>query len=603
MMIYDDLTSLDDSDGPYIRLLTLFPELPIRCQLTTYPLNNAPEYEALSYVWGQQTKRQFVVCNNSDIAITLNLADALLRLRDPDSPKLLWVDSICINQRNVMERIQQVLIMRNIYERAKRVAVFLGPLDKDGAILSSLLPRLASEIAQSDGRSPKLGRFEFWALMNVLNQPWWNRIWVVQEVLVGREVVVWVGKECVPWSTLIEAFYFVAQVTPTSSPHTVDGFSLKTHKHMMNLVNITEMRKEMDASRSDATPITSCEQKFSLLGLLQEFRGFDATDPRDKVYGLLGLASTLMPDLNIMPDYRKSLQECYSDTALSIIGQNKNLDIFSSPSKLFNTSDSLPSWVPTWINHTHRDKQTPYNRFQTFYSGLSENQSWFSASDHSKMLYPIPLNEQKLYLSGVIVDRIQELTDEHPFMRTSVDRDAVPNLLPFLMEQLKLLFGGFYDLGSMMDVSYQWKQMIDESSAYEDTNFIFFWIMTGGASVEDLERTYRIFMRKWWRFYVSWIMIKKFRLWWMSRISTHVYRWLLVVCWYLLRVKWPVPVDVISYRLGRTKSGRVALVPVLTEVGDELALLAGGNLVYIVRRKGSSWQFIGHSLVPGMMMG
>jgi hypothetical protein len=496
------------------------------------------------------------------------------------------------------------MIMRNIYEKATRVVVYLGRLEKFGAFLPSLLPRLAGKVQQNqspdlDIQPPKVGNFEFWALMDLLDQPWWNRIWVIQEVLVARDVVVWIGEEYVSWSILVNAIFAVAQLSPVTLPHTKHGFMLKMHKHMSNLISIEEIRQQLNYPRSDITTIERHKKDFeySLLKLLVNFRGSNSTDPRDKVYGLLGLATALMPNPGIEPDYGKSLEECYVDTALAIINQQRDLDIFDIPSRFFNISKSLPSWVPTWIRH-----ESPFERV-TFRTGLSDGQWWFSASAGTKFLDQKSLHNQKLLLSGIVADRIQQLADEMPSYRNPIrDRDE-PSLLKLVLQSIITLLGVIYDVGAVMDVTYQWKQMAELPNRYENSNQIFVWIMICGSFVDSPENTYRHFMKEWWRFYVSWAIIRRLRIYLLRKLFPNAYRWALAGCWYIFRVKWPGPTDILDYRLGRTVNGRLALVPAFTKAGDEVALLAGGRMPYIVRWKHSHWQFIGHCFVPDMMSG
>ena len=84
-------------------------------------------YEALSYTWGAASEGRSIVLNGScTLPITDNLFRALRRLRWPLKWRLLWVDAICINEEDVRERSAQIAIMREIYQRAKAVIVWLG---------------------------------------------------------------------------------------------------------------------------------------------------------------------------------------------------------------------------------------------------------------------------------------------------------------------------------------------------------------------------------------------------------------------------------------------------------------------------------------------
>ena len=130
--LYEDISALPED--PHIRLLTLLPavglESPVQCKLSTYRLKSATDYTALSYVWGQVTK-EYIECDGVRLDVTDNQMSALRHIRDEEQAKLLWVDSICIDQgnseRQTRERKSQVQMMGDIYESASRVIVWLGP--------------------------------------------------------------------------------------------------------------------------------------------------------------------------------------------------------------------------------------------------------------------------------------------------------------------------------------------------------------------------------------------------------------------------------------------------------------------------------------------
>lgn len=143
------------SDGVYsVRLLTLLPGengSPICCKLRN-TLIEAPEntvakkfhrvsrlaqswfkpdrmstsYEALSWVWGDLKIRKEITVNGQKLEVTTSLMAALEHLRDVSDPRELWVDAICINQRDLEERNQQIQIMEHIYSFASTVLVWLG---------------------------------------------------------------------------------------------------------------------------------------------------------------------------------------------------------------------------------------------------------------------------------------------------------------------------------------------------------------------------------------------------------------------------------------------------------------------------------------------
>jgi hypothetical protein len=119
------------------RLISLAPSAKsnaeIRCTISVTDLDSLRgkgSYEALSYVWGSPTGTIPIICNNKEHLVTPNLYDALRCLRRPFSPRVLWIDAICIDQRaddsSTRERNSQVQMMGEIFREARRVVVWLG---------------------------------------------------------------------------------------------------------------------------------------------------------------------------------------------------------------------------------------------------------------------------------------------------------------------------------------------------------------------------------------------------------------------------------------------------------------------------------------------
>jgi hypothetical protein len=117
-------------NGLEIRLVFLGPGDrgdPLRCVIRHVNLQDCPHYAAVSYTWatedGDDAKSGRVYCDDAVIPITANCEAALRRLRSSSTVRVLWVDSICINQANVKERNHQVGVMDKIYKNAFEVQI------------------------------------------------------------------------------------------------------------------------------------------------------------------------------------------------------------------------------------------------------------------------------------------------------------------------------------------------------------------------------------------------------------------------------------------------------------------------------------------------
>jgi hypothetical protein len=197
----------------HIRLLRLLPggsRDAIRCELIEASLEALPEYEAISYVWGpsESQEREAIVCDGHKMYITTSLAQPLHRLRYLDMPRLLWADGLCINQHNLSERGSQVQIMGDIFARASRVIIWLGPDTKDQGVKKAMevIRYVHSKVHQKipetgsgrrvvlESSDPTIANLEMhmnrqsvsksWmALASLFDRPWWRRIWWVRSKL------------------------------------------------------------------------------------------------------------------------------------------------------------------------------------------------------------------------------------------------------------------------------------------------------------------------------------------------------------------------------------------------------------------------------------
>ena len=126
-------TPLSGTDA--IRILEIepssAPNVPITCNIKHVQLDETVTYDALSYSWGMNGSGDASPCRAILIggrrkAITRNLYEALLRVRDPVTTKTMCIDAVCIDQKDKLERSLQVKKMDRIYAAAKQVIIWLG---------------------------------------------------------------------------------------------------------------------------------------------------------------------------------------------------------------------------------------------------------------------------------------------------------------------------------------------------------------------------------------------------------------------------------------------------------------------------------------------
>ncbi|OJD40510.1 het domain protein [Diplodia corticola] len=116
----------------HIRLVHILPsqrrDAPVACRISVHPEERCPEYEALSYTWGDlQDGTQTITVDGLPFVVRSNLWLFLIQLRDPYITRVVWTDALCINQDDIDERNHQVGLMSCIYRSATRTLIWLGP--------------------------------------------------------------------------------------------------------------------------------------------------------------------------------------------------------------------------------------------------------------------------------------------------------------------------------------------------------------------------------------------------------------------------------------------------------------------------------------------
>jgi hypothetical protein len=306
-------------------------------------------------------KKKPVVIEGHQFPVTENLESALRRLRnfkDPSakassgvSRSFWWIDAICINQEDVLERNQQVNLMTRIYKKAAGVHIWLG----EQADNSEIAFQVARQIADKTPRGPGHPEIVYpettaeqrdmyrKAVAKLCARPWWERVWVRQEVAVANEATVHCGNESCSFHALTltldilnkidEELGFKAIQEPIPNPKS-DTDVLRTTAYRRAWI-LTYYR-----SNQGQGPTAAYQD---LRTLILHTRSCQATDARDKVFSMLGLAD---PDFwGLKADYRLSITETFIAAARCLITKKQSLDILSgcqNPER----RNGLPSWAP-----------------------------------------------------------------------------------------------------------------------------------------------------------------------------------------------------------------------------------------------------------------
>lgn len=343
------------------RLVILHPgtfEQDIVCDLLVTDLQAGYRYEALSYCWGDPQQTEAIFLEGVEFNATVNLVAALRYLRNETTSRTLWVDGLCINQKDLLERSMQVKRMIEIYRRATRTLAWLGVPATSMSGVRDFLTRVTCSIqtptepagyelreaADTDAAMTAFGLVE---------APWFCRIWVVQEVAVAREVTIVCGDVSFPWEIFINGLSAVGN--SESACHTI-RIRNRWHESTTKLATFCReyIHDAIFQRHFQQTPLAD-----RLLSLLLASNGHQASDLRDHIFALLGLAGSnaqLAQHRDLEVDYSRSVGEVLKRVAIFLF--EKTSDPFILYGAGVVSADSqlqlgLPSWVPTWQGTTH----------------------------------------------------------------------------------------------------------------------------------------------------------------------------------------------------------------------------------------------------------
>ncbi|TPX18042.1 uncharacterized protein E0L32_011861 [Thyridium curvatum] len=429
-------------------------KIPISCDLYHAFRDEDPQYETLSYTWGDPSETATIIVDGQSRQVTVNLRDALRHIRRKSQDVHLWIDALCINQSDTEEKGHQVGQMRDIYGEASNTIVWLGTasdgsettieeLNRTGRMLKEsgirgkliALARLSSnqnteyaelekEINNDLADLISAAMLDIPKVIDMANglralslRPYWNRVWIIQEYVVSRNIDIRCGGQVVPF----DHFHGCLLYLPFLTINVVQ----RLHRHIVSIMetqDVTELAGQfMTLCNNQINPQTNsisgmrlrfgdhgeAAQGMILIRLLAKVHiGLRscATQDRDRIFALLGLASDATL-LEITPDYSPDTTsaDIYTTTARKII-DGGNIDILSLAQHREHRED-IPSWVPDWSKEILRPcGQLPWD--SSF--DVSAGATLLSFSSDSQM----PISHDEIRLCGYILDSVDRLAPE-----------------------------------------------------------------------------------------------------------------------------------------------------------------------------------------------
>src|SRR3569833_1008114 len=429
-----------------IRMLTLLPadsnEDAISCLFSKVDLDEKPEYKAISYCWGQMDRHVSITVNNTALGIPENLGVALRYIRASWAPVTLWVDAVCINQDDEKEKEVQIPLMGRLYssaeaticwivsspvpEEAMKVGIYLAFLSCPDAMPVGLRERIlnfggdAHTATRADNEvnsmvmAQSLEAMIFTVLLLLEQLDYWSRTWIVQEILLSKKIILQGAlpgkKGCLSWDALRRHIF---RETDDRTGLTFDNNSV-TFEVQGKAIQFTSAppRKFMRlAEMRDAWQRGDPQSRDMLSIMVSNFRK-ESPDPRDKIWGFLGLAGDGGQRLTTV-DLSLSVTDVFSSWACAFITEHKSLRVLqhagigdSPRPRGANRQHNAPSWVPRWdIGKERNDSSHPYS------PSLDHHGLIFNASIARQAECFLPIGKDVLFVRGVWIDRVSGMKD------------------------------------------------------------------------------------------------------------------------------------------------------------------------------------------------
>ena len=566
---------------------------PVVCAVHPASEIDHPSYEALSYRCGDQSIRRSILLSGNEDTVGVNLYTALAGLRDPKVRRILWVDELCINQRDPVERREQVAMMGDIYSNAQRVLVWLGDSDDSTIYAFDTLRKLhaffhtdplrwlwirtirGGKVLEMVDRDAFLQDRDWRPLIKLLSNQYFTRTWIVQEIARSRDIMVVCGKDTMRWSTFISTIKDMVGfeiVSLISTPRTQLAIS--------HLYSIWELHRAYQSKGSAHYP---------LVELYKATSTFECGDLRDRIFGIWSMAKDVNPnDQSFRPDYTLDPVEVSMRFAERLIMKQKNLAhlSWSHVSHFSDGSDDssrLPSWVP---DNTGRGKTTSLS--QAYYG---------SASGDSEIQASIDASNGTLRILGRRVCAIQQ-TARTPAEVTSarnktktIDRPASEASDDPVL-QIEAASNWISEARSLS------KSWLDEISLNRTMTCASNYMQNGLSLLH----------------YVSLFQLTRE----LKKETQHsegekseqlIYSKLLIKHWTtsgqgIRRAARAIQIYSKGRRLAVTSRGGFACVPEQSQVGDVVCVLYGGRVPYVLRPlKDGGYRILGGAYVDGMMYG
>ena len=264
----------------------------VTCSLAAFELEEAPEYEAISYAWGDATEQRVIIVDGRTVSIRHNLYNAILRFtcKTGQGPSLFWVDALCISQDDLDEKSRQMAMIGRIFGQARCVLAWIGQQADNSQLLfgpkrlesilgtSRLEPHPATTMAHfwrpTGGPTHDTPEQAFRTAWEALfARTYWRRRWIIQEIANAKHVFICCGSDRWRWED-----FFIANDCDDFLFGYDPPFTVRPSVQAWAVYKPMKALRQLDGNGAETR---------NLLENMLLFQETKCSDPLDKVYSLL----------------------------------------------------------------------------------------------------------------------------------------------------------------------------------------------------------------------------------------------------------------------------------------------------------------------------
>jgi len=535
----------------------------------------------------------------------VNLVEALWAIRDPIEPKLVWANSICINQNDDMEKGQQVKRMGRVYQNAKGVLIWLN---KDTEAIAEDCFNLIQqtnkyldtqlEIYGSWSKVPKIAvpcpissdKLRWRKVNKLMKLPWFNRLWVIQEAGLAKSCVLLWGEHRMSMAELCELSLWLrsrADLCNITGQHEAQKLADTFTEGHCTYDNEISWRESLPFLKSQKGRAESAGRSF--LSVLHMGRGVQASYAVDRVYAFLGnplarKAGSVKDgeELIVEPDYSRTVNEVYFETARGLLANPRDAGYVLAAVDHCHLrcveGGDLPSWVPRW-DMGWRLYPMSLPRF------------WYRAGGLDRKFEAYVQGDKSLLLPGVIFDSVSWTSNSIDERNFSLDSDKWDY-------EVRAAQKPFIDL--------LWKEVLDALSGLSGHR---------KKKMEEWEDAFSLTLVRGYPAKISSLQIRKhradfdtYRLAVRRKASPALDKNLINLTTQRSKADLHSFSARILYGNGRrfacTNSGYFGLVPFFAQPGDVWCIFPGMKVPLILRRREDGrYYLVGDSYIHGVMQG